>query len=123
MNVRIIKKQDLVGTPRNVKAATYETFRFLLDSDGAGVTVTDIVLKPGIEAEYGYDHYIEIAYCIEGRAELKVDGRESFVIEPGTMWVAEKGSRFRFIASEPTRLICVFNPAFAGHETGYAGEQ
>jgi L-ectoine synthase len=123
MNVRIIKKQDLVGTPRNVKAATYETFRFLLDSDGAGVTVTDIVLKPGIEAEYGYDHHIEIAYCIEGRAELKVDGRESFVIEPGTMWVAEKGSRFRFKASEPTRLICVFNPAFAGHETGYAGEQ
>jgi L-ectoine synthase len=123
MNVRIIKKQDLVGTPRNVKAATYETFRFLLDSDGAGVTVTDIVLKPGIEAEYGYDHHIEIAYCIEGRAELKVEGREPFVIEPGTMWVAEKGARFWFIASEPTRLICVFNPAFAGHETGYAGEQ
>ncbi len=123
MTIRIIRKADLAGTPRNVKAPTYETFRFLLDSDGTGVTVTDIVLKPGIEAEYGYDHHIEIAYCLEGRAKLWQEGTEPQEIVPGTMWVASKGTRFKFIAFEPTRLICVFNPAFSGHETGYAGDQ
>jgi L-ectoine synthase len=123
MTIRIIRKQDLVGTERNVKAPTYETFRFLLDSDGTGVTVTDIVLKPGIEADYGYDRHIEIAYCLEGHATLTDQHGTAEEIVPGTMWVAAKGSRFRFIAHLPTRLICVFNPAFTGRETGYAGDQ
>jgi mannose-6-phosphate isomerase-like protein (cupin superfamily) len=44
-------------------------------------------------------------------------------IEPGTLWVARKGTRFRFRAETPTRLICVFSPPFAGRETGFAGDQ
>lgn len=123
MSIRIIRKHDLAGTDRNVKAPTYETFRFLLDSDGTGVTVTDIILKPGIEARYGYDRHIEIAYCLEGRATLTMNSGAAHEIVPGTMWVAPKGEHFTFIAHEPTRLICVFNPAFTGLETGYAGDQ
>ena len=123
MTIRIIRKQDLAGTARHVKAPTYETFRFLLEQDGTGVTVTDIVLKPGIEAEYGYDKHIEIAYCLEGHATLTDRHGTAHEIVPGTMWVADKGTQFRFIAQEPTRLICVFSPAFTGSETGYAGDQ
>lgn len=46
MTIRIIRKADLAGSSRNIKAPTYETTRFLLASDGYGVTVTDIVLTP-----------------------------------------------------------------------------
>jgi L-ectoine synthase len=124
LKIRTVKKSELEGTNRHVKAKTYETYRFLLESDHVGVTVTDILLKPGVEADYGYDAHIEIAYCLEGKAtltDLETDAAHDIV--PGTMWIAEKGARFRFVAETPTRLICVFNPAFTGHETGYAGDQ
>jgi L-ectoine synthase len=124
MTVRIVRKQDLVGTTRHVRNETYETFRFLLASDHAEVTVTDIVLASGIEATYGYDQHIEIAYCLDGVAELCDEGSGAkHEILPGTLRVASRGSRFRFRASSPTRLICVFSPPLTGHETGFAGDQ
>jgi L-ectoine synthase len=124
MTLRIIRKSDLVGTARHVRNEHYETFRFLLEADRADVTVTDIVLAPGIEATYGYDQHIEIAYCLEGAAQLSDEATGAkHEILPGTMWVASRGSRFRFRATTATRLICVFSPAFTGHETGFAGDQ
>jgi L-ectoine synthase len=124
MTIKIIRKSDLANTSRHIKNDTYETTRFLLAPDEAGITVTDIVLTPNLEADYGYDAHIEIAYCIEGKATLTdLENMEAHVIEPGTMWVAPKKSRFRFKADVPTRLICVFNPAFIGAETGFAKDQ
>lgn len=124
MAIQVIRKADLAGTSRHVRNDTYETTRFLLDADGADVTVTDIVIAPGIEATYGYDKHIEIAYCIEGSAVLMDDtAGKTHRIEPGALWVARKGERFRFRAETPTRLICVFSPPFTGRETGFAGDQ
>ncbi len=123
MAVRIIHKSELAGTARHVRNDTYETYRFLLSADGVGVTITDIVLVPGIEATYGYDDHIEMAYCIEGQATLTdIATGTVHPIKPGTMWIARRGETFRFIASQATRLICVFNPAFEGHETGFAAD-
>lgn len=124
MKVKIIRKQDLRGTPRHVRNQAYESYRFLLASDRAGVTVTDIVLTPGVEEVYGYDTHTEIAYCIEGSATLtEVGTGHAHEVAPGTMWVAERGARIRFLAHLPTRLICVFSPPFQGKETGFAGNQ
>lgn len=124
MSLRIVRKADLVGTPRHIKHDTYETVRFLLAGDQAGLTLTDIVLAPHVRATYGYDQHIEVAYCLEGRAEiLDLASGERHSIEPGTLWVAPPGSRFEFEASSPTRLICAFTPPFAGHETGFVGDQ
>lgn len=124
MPVRIVAKKDLAGSARKVRNPLYETTRFLLASDGLGVTVTDIVIQPGPEAVYGYDNHIEIAYCIEGEAVLTdLATGQPRQIAPGTLWVAEKGDRFNFRAETPIRLICVFTPAFGGHETGFAGDQ
>lgn len=87
------------------------------------MTVTDIVLQPNVEATYGYDEHLEIAYCIEGTATLRDQATgEAFEISPGVMWVAEPGSRFSFRATAPTRLICVFQPPFKGGETGFASD-
>jgi L-ectoine synthase len=124
MKVRTITKDELLGTSRHVKNDVYDTVRFLLEADGLGVTVTDNTLAPGREEIYGYDHHVEIAYCLEGDAELEEIGTGRVLkIMPGTMWVAEKGSRFRFLAHAPTRVICVFTPPFSGQETGFAGDQ
>lgn len=120
----IKRKLDLLGTNRHVKNHAYETVRFLLEPDGAGVTVTDIMLEPNIEETYGYKDHIEIAYCISGKAKLQdLQTLETHVIEAGVMWFAKPGETFKFVASEPTRLICVFNPAFAGTETGFAAQE
>lgn len=124
MPLRLISKDSLANTARHVRTHAYETFRFLLAADNAGVTVTDIVLQPDIEEVYGYEAHVEIAYCIEGRAVIReLPFGEERPIGPGVMWIAERGDRFAFRASEPTRLICVFTPAFEGSETGFAGDQ
>ncbi len=124
MPLRFITKSALDGTARHVSNAAYETHRFLLADDAVGVTVTDITLHPGVEEVYGYDHHIEIAYCIEGEATIRdhAGGPEQRIL-PDTMWIANKGDRFSFIALVPTRLICVFTPPFTGNETGFAGDQ
>jgi L-ectoine synthase len=124
MPLRFYRKSELQHTSRHVRNDAYETFRLLLASDGLGVTITDIVLKPSIEATYGHERHVEMAYCIEGRAHIvdHATGRRTQVT-PGTLWVAEKGDSFLFGADEPTRLICVFSPPFDGHETGFAGDQ
>jgi L-ectoine synthase len=118
------RKQDLLGTDRHVKTHAYETVRFLLEPDRAGVTLTDITLEPGIEETYGYAEHIEVAYCLEGHAILTdlTDGSVHEIF-PGTLWAATQHEKFKFMASVKTRLICAFTPPFAGHETGFVGDQ
>jgi L-ectoine synthase len=120
--MRIIRKAEMQGSARHVRNDVYETTRLLLAADDAGASVTDILLQPGIEAEYGYADRTEIAYCIEGEATLVDPDGQTHAIAPGTMWVARPGERFRFEAAVPTRLICVFTPPLAGDETGFASD-
>lgn len=123
MPITIKRKAELWGTSRHVKTHTYETVRFLLADDRAGVTLTDILLVPGVEETYGYEARIEVAYCIGGHATLtKLTTGESHDIMQGTLWAAVNHEKFKFIAHEPTRLICAFTPPFEGHETGFMDE-
>ena len=124
MALRFIDKSALNGSDRHVENEVYETHRFLLAEDGLNITITDILLHPGIERIYGYDDHVEIAYCIEGAAIIR-DHASSLEthINPGMMWIAEKGDRFSFRAEVSTRLICAFTPPFSGSETGFAGDQ
>jgi L-ectoine synthase len=110
---------DLVDTSRDVIHENYRTCRLLIQSDGYSVGLTDITLHPGIDAVYGYDDRREFAYCISGSATVRQlpDG-EPIAVGPGTLWVAEPAERFAFVAHEPTRLICIFDPPLAGYETG-----
>jgi L-ectoine synthase len=121
MGIVIKRKEELLGTTRHVQNHAYETVRFLLEPDGAGVTVTDILIKPGIEEVYGYKEHIEVAYCLEGHATLTdLSDGSRHEITAGTLWAATKHEQFRFIAHRPTRLICVFTPPFTGAETGFS---
>ena len=108
MKVRTIRKADLLGTPRHVRHELYDTVRFLLAGGGEAVTVTDNTLVPGREAICGYDNHTEIVNRLEGEAELEEIGRGQVLpIRPGTVWVSRPGARFRFVAHQPTRVICV----------------
>lgn len=122
--IKVIDKSGLAGSPRHVVNQHYESFRFLMREDGSDVTVTDIVLKTGVSADYGYDAHSEVAYCISGEAMLTdLSTGKTHRITAGTLWTSAKGDRFRFMPLSDTRLICVFSPPFAGGETGFAGDQ
>ena len=116
-----ILHRDTLPASRHVSAPTYDTVRLLIAEDDATIGLTDITLHPGIPAVYGYDHHLEVVYCLEGSAEIdKLDDAPVEQITPGSVWIARPGERFRFIAHAPTRLICVFTPPLQGDETGYA---
>ena len=113
----IRRKNELAGTARRVGTDKWQTTRLLLREDGAGLTVTDVTLKAGSDAIYGYKHHVEIGYCLEGEAEItELATGLVHKITPGTLFAAAKGERFRWRSEQPTRLITVFNPALVGPE-------
>jgi len=112
-------RAQLLGTERDVRHLNYRTTRLLLARDPSPVSLTDITLEPGVEDVYGYPDRTEIAYCISGSAVVvDLDTGDRQEVRPGVLWVAPPGSRFSFLASEPTRLICVFYPPLEAGETG-----
>ena len=116
-------KAALEGTAREVETDLWRTVRFLLREDGYGVTLTDVTIKPGPPAVYGYDHHTEVCYCLEGRAtfeELETGRRHE--IRPGSLWAVHPGERFRFTAHLPTRLVSVCRPPLAGPEVNDEAE-
>ena len=61
---------------------------------------------------------LEAVYCLSGSGELTYDeGRAAQKIVPGTLYALDRHDRHKITASEELRLVCVFNPAVAGHET------
>ena len=112
-------RADLVGTDRDVTNDNYDSTRLLLAEDGASVGMTDAVIKPGVTGTYGYSDRTEIAYCISGSAVVVDLGTgHTQTTGPGRLWIAPPGSSFTIEATEPTRLICVFDPPLTGAETG-----
>ncbi|GAA4183118.1 ectoine synthase [Streptosporangium oxazolinicum] len=110
---------DAFGTKRDVRNENYHSTRLLLAEDGAGVGLNDVVLNPGVEGAYGYPDRTEIAYCVSGAATVVDLGTgEEHAVVPGVLWVAPPGSKFTLVATEPLRLICVFDPPLEGTETG-----
>ena len=111
-------KGDLEGTTSAVQTDDWSTVRFLLREDGAGLTVTDGRIREGSDAVYGYEHHQEVCYCLEGDATLEeLDTGRVHRVGPGTLWLARRGERFRFVVREEIRLVSVFTPALVGPET------
>lgn len=115
------RKEELARSSRAVTTAAWSTVRLLLAEDGAGFTLTDVVVRAGSSAIYGYKHHVEACYCLEGRATLE-ELATGIVHEvgPGFLWAATEHERFRFTAHEPTRLISVFVPPLTGREVNDA---
>lgn len=108
---------DVRGTEAEVRTEEWTSTRLLVRDDGMGLTMTQTVVEPGLEAVLWYKHHLEACFCVEGAAVLEnLDTGETYEIEPGTLYALDRHDRHRLRTLERTRLICVFTPALTGRE-------
>jgi quercetin dioxygenase-like cupin family protein len=115
--MKVLKTVDLEKS-RKVEFHAGVSNRFLLESDGAGYTMTKTVISPSAGRVYQhYKNHHETCYCVSGRAILTCAASgEEFVVEPDTVYILDKNDPHYFEAIEETILICTFNPPLKGSE-------
>ncbi len=109
--------EEISGSDRDIAGETWTSRRLLLKADGMGFSLHDTVIFAGTETRLCYKHHLESCYCVEGRGEIEAvaDGRR-YEIGPGVLYALDKHDPHILRAHTDMRLICVFNPACAGHE-------
>lgn len=109
--------EDLIGTDRDVRAATFHSRRLLLAKDGMGFSFHDTVLHAGTTTLIWYKHHLEAVYCVEGEGELEVlPAGPTYAIRPGTMYALDGHEKHHLRAHKDLRMICVFTPPLTGSE-------
>jgi L-ectoine synthase len=111
------KLKDLLGTPREVKAETWTSRRFLLAEDQMGFSMHDTLIKAGTKTQMWYQHHLEAVYCVSGKGELEdlVTG-QVYPIEDGTFYALDQHDKHILTGHTDMRMICVFNPPLTGLE-------
>lgn len=95
----------------------FTSYRYLLESDNIGFTMTKTVIPAGDTQFWHYKKHYEACMCVSGHGIL-VDintGKKHF-IEPDVMYALDKNDPHEFRAITDTVLICVFNPPLTGKE-------
>ena len=108
------------GTERDVAWGNGQSRRFLLEADGAPISLTDTVVLAGTESRLKYENHFEACYCIAGEGEFEVDG-EIFPLRPGVMYCPEHGEH-TLRAETELRLVCAFCPPLRGDEKHDLGD-
>lgn len=110
--------QDIVGTPRDVRAPTWSSRRLILRDDSMGFSVHDTIIHAGTETPMWYQNHLEAVYCIEGSGELvELEGEVTHRIGPGTLYALNQHDRHVLRATTEMRFVCVFNPPLRGDES------
>lgn len=111
------KLQDILGTERDVQAATWCSRRLLLAEDGMGFSMHHTVIYAGTETHIWYQNHLEGVYCVQGTGSVELlDSGEVFRIEPGTLYALNKHDNHMLRAETDLHLICSFNPPLVGTE-------
>lgn len=109
---------DIVGSERDVAAATWSSRRLILADDRVGFSLHDTIIHEGTETSMWYRNHIEAVYCIEGEGTLEdVATGEVHSIGPGSMYLLDQHDKHVLRARTRMRMICVFNPPCTGQET------
>lgn len=109
--------EELLGTEREVEAATWTSRRLLLGKDGMGFSVHDTVLHAGTETTMWYQHHVEAVYCIDGEGELEdLTTGQVHELRPGVLYALDGHERHVVRARTDLRTVCVFNPPVTGNE-------
>ena len=108
---------DINGSARDVFWGNGQSRRFLLAKDGMGYSLTDTVVNAGSESLLEYKNHMEACYCIEGEGEVEDMEGNVHAITPGTMYALDKHDKHYLRAKTTMRLVCVFTPPLAGHES------
>lgn len=117
--MKIVGLQDLKNTDRQVECPKggFTSYRFLLESDGMGYTLTKTDIPKSKPQMWHYKNHLETCLCIKGHGivtDLKTG--QSFTIKAGVAYVLDNHDKHMFEALEDTTLICVFNPPLTGKE-------
>lgn len=118
--MKVLKTNDLRGTERDVKFNAGNSIRLLLESDNMGFSfhITEMPASNGKKFMWHYNKHLESCYCLSGRGVITdLSSGESFLIEPGTIYVLDNHDKHTFEPIEDTVLISVFNPPVKGNET------
>ncbi|MGV6805476.1 MAG: ectoine synthase [Ruegeria sp.] len=110
--------KDILESDRDVSGPGWNSRRLLLASDGMGFSLTDTIIKKGVELELEYTHHLEACYCIEGIGQIKAfDDEVWHRLEPFTLYALDQNDRHLVRATDADlRLVCVFNPPLSGRE-------
>lgn len=109
---------DIIGSERDVKAATWSSRRLVLADDRVGFSLHDTIIHAGTETTMWYRNHIEAVYCIEGDGTLEdVATGEVHQIGAGSMYLLDQHDRHILRARTQMRMVCVFNPPCTGRET------
>lgn len=117
--MKVVKLSEIKNTLREVKCpkGDFTSFRFLLEKDNMGFSMTKTVIDAGVTATWHYKNHLEACYCVSGKAILvNNETKEYFSIEADCMYALDKNDCHTFMAIEDTILICVFNPPLTGLE-------
>lgn len=94
----------------------FKSYRYLVDSDNMGYTITRTELPVGSKKIWHYKNHLESCLCIKGSGKLiDKETEEVYNIEVGTLYAPEH-DRHKLIVHEKMVLICVFNPPLKGNE-------
>jgi L-ectoine synthase len=108
---------DVAGTPRDVRAATWRSKRLLVADDGVAFSFHETVIDARSETTMWYRHHVEAVYCIQGRGRLvDLATDTTYELAPGTLYVLDGHERHRLEADTEMRMLCVFDPPVQGHE-------
>ncbi|QEP44800.1 ectoine synthase [Ectothiorhodospiraceae bacterium BW-2] len=111
---------DMKGTEREVHAdsGNWVSRRFVIDSDRAGFSFHETIIKAGTKTPIWYKNHIEAVYCVAGDGEIEdLASGEIHPIRDGTLYLLNNHDRHILRGgSEDMRLICAFNPPVTGHE-------
>jgi L-ectoine synthase len=114
----IVRSLDAVlGTDREVKAATWTSRRLFLAHERMGFSLHDTLMKAGTETRMCYRNHLEAVYCVGGDGSIEnVATGEVFQIRDGTAYALDKHDEHILRAVTEMRMICVFNPPVTGTE-------
>jgi L-ectoine synthase len=96
-----------------------ESYRFLVESDGMGFSLTHTVVRAGTKSPLEYRRHLEACYCISGSGEVVPrEGDDVHRIEPGVLYALDQHDAHYLVADPESdmELICVFNPPLQGDE-------
>ena len=120
--MKTVKLSEVKGTAREVHCPNHGfiSYRFLLEQDRMGFTLTKTVVFRGEELQHWhYKNHLEACYCIDGHGMLiNMATGKHYDILPDTVYVLDDHDDHLFGAiTDTVTLICVFNPPLHGRET------
>lgn len=109
---------SVIGTERDVHAATWNSRRLLLKQDGMGFSFHHTIIHAGTQTRMCYRNHLEAVYCIAGKGTLEeLANGARHTIEPGTLYALDRHDEHVLRAETELSLLCVFNPPLVGNET------